>query len=422
MFASILVGTPVGRNDIYGTIVVVLGVCGIVAFGSINSGLETEMDISRLSALWGRGGWLLFFILMSTAITIVFFCTSILDSVLAARSDLSALPASAMLGRQPVPNGTIAKARMRCITWEASLRDLLERWMASRDDKLLAWTLGIGWACVGGSLAGGCLVFAKASVKLISGKLSHENEGNQIGHPAAIITFIFLAITAVSQIIALNKGLKVYDSTLVVPVFYGVYTASGFLNSLIFNNEVDSYKGWTLFAIFVSILTLIGGVVLLTLKKPDPIPANSTALGTPSRVRTKASDEEAGDERDLEALHTSGPGELEEVVWQIGDAEDESDDEGGRAATGTSQIRPDLNRRRSGSGSLRARANSYVAPKHQGEEGRGLMGAHDEEDEQDEVDHRHSPSQSLRKRDDDSDEDFGAWKQATPTSSPRARR
>lgn len=44
----------------------------------------------------------------------------------------------------------------------------------------------------------------------------------QFGHPAAIITFIFLAITAVSQIVALNKGLKVYDSTLVVPVFYGV--------------------------------------------------------------------------------------------------------------------------------------------------------------------------------------------------------
>lgn len=55
---------------------------------------------------------------------------------------------------------------------------------------------------------------------------------------------IFLAITAVSQIICLNKGLKVYDSTLVVPMFYGIYTVSGFLNSLNFNNEVDSYKTW----------------------------------------------------------------------------------------------------------------------------------------------------------------------------------
>jgi hypothetical protein len=55
------------------------------------------------------------------------------------------------------------------------------------------------------------------------------------------VTFIFLAITAVSQIICLNRGLRVYDSTLVVPVFYGVYTASGFLNSLIFNDQ-----GWSI--------------------------------------------------------------------------------------------------------------------------------------------------------------------------------
>jgi hypothetical protein len=145
-----------------GTIVVVLGVCGIVAFGSINSGLETEMDIVRLSALWSRGGWLLFFLIMSTALTIVFFCTSILDAVLAARSDLSALPAGATVGRQSAPTGVMGKARMKCIAWEAWLRVLLERWMASRDDNMLAWTLGIGWACVGGGLAGGCLVFAKA--------------------------------------------------------------------------------------------------------------------------------------------------------------------------------------------------------------------------------------------------------------------
>lgn len=206
-------------------------------------------------------------------------------------------------------------------------------------------------------------------------------------------------------------------------LFAQVYTASGFLNSLVFNNEIDAYKGWTLFAIFVSILVLIGGVVLLTLKKPDPAPANSTMIGAPTRSRAKTSDEEAGDERDLEALHTNGPGEREEVVWQIGDADDEDSDDGRVVKGGSSKLSPKINRRRSGSGSLRARANSFMGPKHQGEEGRGLMGAHDEEDEQDdEPDHRRSPVSSLRRRDDSDDEEFGTWKQATPTSSPRARR
>lgn len=66
------------------------------------------------------------------------------------------------------------------------------------------------------------------SVKLLSGSLSHQNPGNQFGHAAPIFTILLLALTAVLQIICLNRGLKVYDSTLVVPVFYGVYTATGY--------------------------------------------------------------------------------------------------------------------------------------------------------------------------------------------------
>lgn len=69
---------------------------------------------------------------------------------------------------------------------------------------------------------------------MISGSLSHENTGNQFGHFASIITFFFLAVTAVFQIICLNRGLMVYDSTLVVPVFYGVYTADGFVRLFCF--------------------------------------------------------------------------------------------------------------------------------------------------------------------------------------------
>ena len=49
IFASMLVGTPVTATDIYGTVIVILGVVGIVAFGSINSGLENGMDLELLN-------------------------------------------------------------------------------------------------------------------------------------------------------------------------------------------------------------------------------------------------------------------------------------------------------------------------------------------------------------------------------------
>jgi len=229
LFSSLLIGSPVTSNDIYGTIIVIVGVIGIVAFGSINSGLASETDAAHLTYLWRRGGWLGFFFLMTISLICTYTFTNELDTVLAARSDLSAEPFAGMRARQPShPSSSfVSKIRTHFSNVLSWIREKLDTWTAPHEDKQIAWTLGIGWACCGGGLAGMCLVFAKAAVKLITGSLSHENTGNQFGHVASIFTFLFLAVTAVFQIICLNRGLRVYDSTLVVPVFYGVYTASG---------------------------------------------------------------------------------------------------------------------------------------------------------------------------------------------------
>lgn len=62
----------------------------------------------------------------------------------------------------------------------------------------------------------------EAKSALVIYPLAHFADPLQFAHPASIFTVIFLAITAVSQILCLNRGLRIYDSTLVVPVFYGV--------------------------------------------------------------------------------------------------------------------------------------------------------------------------------------------------------
>jgi hypothetical protein len=206
------------------------------------------------------------------------------------------------------------------------VRNLLERWTESKDDKTIAWTLGIGWACCGGAMAGGSLVFAKACVRLLSVTLEHRNDGNLFANAGAIATVVFLALTAIFQIICLNHGLRVYDSTLVVPVFYGVYTASGFINSLVFNNEVDAYQPWTLFLIALSIIVLIGGVVLLTSKKPEPKPNKPTkSRGSLTKERRKLSGAK-GTEGEALASNDENP-EVQDVIWGIGDDESDSDDD-----------------------------------------------------------------------------------------------
>lgn len=100
-----------------------------------------------------------------------------------------------------------------------------------------------------------------------------------------------------------------------------------------------------MFAVFISIAVLIGGVVLLTNKKPEPkAPAPSTILGPvrrgvqAGRRRPRAGGVSAdstdglyheGEEDD--ALRGSdddddNDGDRESAMWQIGDDEDDADD------------------------------------------------------------------------------------------------
>ncbi|KAF5380563.1 hypothetical protein D9615_004481 [Tricholomella constricta] len=423
LFARFLVGTPVTSTDIYGTVIVILGVIGIVAFGSINSGLSSKTDVTHITYLWRRGGWLSFFFCMAGALLTLLVFAERLDGVLTSRGDLSAVPTpteTPLSSRTELSGGggriragsdtglgtgkgkgrwwrrikSVARSILSGIrrirsTWRSLMLWItgwLEVWTAPQDDKQVAWTLGIGWACCGGGLAGMCLVFAKATVKLLSGSLSKQNPGNQFGHAAPIFTILLLASTAVLQIICLNRGLRVYDSTLVVPVFYGVYTATGFLDSLIFNDEVDAYQSWTLFLIFASILVLISGVVLLTHKKPEPAGTTPAPLSRAKgkagkgKGRRKTGDEEEGGTED-------GGGGEQDVLWAVGE---DSDEESGE------QEDPDIDHHQNPlQPQLRPRTSSVTVTdktkgkgksvnwkaRGEGEEGLGLIGDHDDDEE-----------------------------------------
>lgn len=102
---------------------------------------------------------------MALALGLLYTFTSSLDAVLAARSDLSAEPFAGMSARHgpaPANAGWLARVRWGARRAGMWVGEVLERWTERKDDKQVAWTLGIGWACCGGGLAGGCLVFAKA--------------------------------------------------------------------------------------------------------------------------------------------------------------------------------------------------------------------------------------------------------------------
>lgn len=108
---------------------------------------------------------------MTTAIIVQYISNTQLEAVYHARSELSVLPSSSAPWPRRTPP-TAPTGRVKAIwhtvaqAWGGAmskLRELMENWTASKDDKTIAWTLGIGWACNGGAMAGGSLVFAKAT-------------------------------------------------------------------------------------------------------------------------------------------------------------------------------------------------------------------------------------------------------------------
>jgi len=176
----------------------------------------------------------------------------------------------------------------------------------------------------------------------------------------------------------------------VVPVFYGVYTATGFLDSLIFNNEVNSYKPWVLFLIFASIVILISGVVLLTHKKPER--SQNTLARTPSIRSTIKGGDEDDEAQALRVPEEGESGALE--PWQLGDT---SDDEDSADTIGQPALR-----------GVNGAADSGV----EREEGRSLI-----QDEESMTRHRRSiSSDATLTRNDargqdlyDDDDEFGEW-------------
>lgn len=61
----------------------------------------------------------------------------------------------------------------------------------------------------------------------------------------------------------------------VVPVFYGTYTALGLVNTIIYLDEIGNYPPWAIALVFVGIGVLIYGVFLLS-SKPDPAHLNES--------------------------------------------------------------------------------------------------------------------------------------------------
>ncbi|KAK1924848.1 hypothetical protein DB88DRAFT_534894 [Papiliotrema laurentii] len=331
LFARWLVGTPVTATDINGTLVIVLGVILILVFSSINHGLSQSLDVTTLNGLWGRASWLAYFTFLVLFTSSTYFVSHLLAALLASRASYSPLP-SPTLGPT---GGKVTNAFGRfAIKWKSMERRILvrlETLFSRTDDPRLIWLQGIGWAVCGGSLAGLCLVFTKVVVKLFG------LPGHPLVHPSSILTLLLVILTAVLQIVCLNRALECTDTVVVVPLFYAGYTVFGFINSLIFFDQSKQYARWVLVAVFLSIAVLISGVVLLSLKSSAKTATDPYTVSTePNTIRLRpqapradsssSASKNNSNKTTLSGTHKAEGSPEADVMWEVGSVSDSGDE------------------------------------------------------------------------------------------------
>ncbi|KAG1474080.1 hypothetical protein G6F56_000572 [Rhizopus delemar] len=235
VFAKMLVGTKITRKDVLGTCVVVGSVIWIVVFGGMYNGEDPEESISleNLKILFVRPLFIIYF----SALNIITFGGLFIS----------------IWSSWEITDGS-----------KKSKRQLF----VNMNQKKMKHIVGLMFSVEGGLLASETLLLAKSGVKLFT--LSLQSQINQFNDNASRLIILALVITAIMQVYCLNTALKLYSSVVVVPVFYGTYTAVGLVNTIIYLDEIGNYPPWAIALVFIGIAVLIYGVALLS-SKSDPV-------------------------------------------------------------------------------------------------------------------------------------------------------
>ncbi|KAG0256571.1 hypothetical protein BGZ95_005461, partial [Linnemannia exigua] len=242
--------------DVYGTIVVMISVVWIVVFGGMNSAgadIEESLTISELKALFSRLVFMFYFSILNIMIAAL-LSLGLYAYWAITLDDESGQMRKRMKSKLTQLLGTNRFARASGLTLvgntaiDADVKDV-------RLKKVVAMIM----ATCGGLIASQTLLLAKSGVKLVTSSFSGQNQFKD-----SLSYFILFVL-----VYCLNTALKLYDSVLVVPMFYGFYTAFGLINSIIYLNQLQNYKPWVLFLILVGIGALIYGVRMLSAPKPE---------------------------------------------------------------------------------------------------------------------------------------------------------
>lgn len=125
--------------------------------------------------------------------------------------------------------------------------------------------------------------FTALSTKGLSSLLSYSFS-HALADPLAYLLLAILVLTAVAQVLYLNRALRLFDSTMVLPVHFVLFTISVIVGSAIMYRDFQHTDSGHLAFFFVGCLLTFCGVWIITssaAKPLDPLPETQPLLVEP---------------------------------------------------------------------------------------------------------------------------------------------
>ncbi|KAF9299574.1 hypothetical protein BGZ74_008851 [Mortierella antarctica] len=250
LFARLLLGDVFSRQSAIGTMLILFGAIMIGLFGVVP---EPSHSLEDLIELWKRPAFIIYFSLIELTVVSLLVGNRIVERILKrnASSHLETTNSNIINGA-PYHQRTYSNRYPRLLGGR-SLRKL--------SPTRIKTMLGISYGCVGGMLSSQALLFAKSAIDMLY--LTIVERKNQFENPLSWFLVIALVTAALLQLYYLNKGLRLCDTVLLVPLSFCAYNISCLFNGLVYYDQWGRLFWWQILLVLFGISQVLVGVLVL---------------------------------------------------------------------------------------------------------------------------------------------------------------
>ncbi|KAH8551022.1 magnesium transporter NIPA-domain-containing protein [Umbelopsis sp. PMI_123] len=246
IFAKIVLGDPFTRKSVVGTVLIVIGAILVGGFGVVR---EPNHSLEDLIRLYHRPSFIAYFSVLEFFTVIMLMATHYLEYRVN-KIERGILPESKLIKLQDIP-----EIRMK---------------------------LGVSYGMLSGNISSQSLLFAKSGLELLILTLIHGQ--NQFKYFLTWMIVVTMIVMAILQLFYLNKGLRLCDTVILIPLSFCSFNVSCLFNGLVYYNQWERLFWWQILCVMVGIVILVSGVLILSWRTSDleePEIVNDSAILPP---------------------------------------------------------------------------------------------------------------------------------------------